>query len=430
METLLIVVVVTLAISAFCSLLEATLYSTRVATLEAARTEGRHRANAARFLELKRDIAGPTSAILILNTVANTAGATLAGWLAARAYGPGFVPVFSALLTLAILFLSEIFPKTYGATKWKSLWPWLALPLDALVRLLRPAVWVARRFSELFTSGAGLPAVTEDEIRASIRMGARAGELTTDELQMLDAVFHFDAITVREILVPRDEVAFCDLEDPASEFAETLRRSPFTRYPACRGGLDNIEGMLHARDLAGVAIGESTDLASLVREVLQVPETLSISQLLHQMQAKRRQLAVAIDEHGTVAGIVTITEVLEQIVGALEDELEVPEEQPIVRESPDCFSVRGNVGLGRLNRELGVDFYDPSIVTLSGMLVSRLGRLLKKGDVVELGDATAEVVETRANRATRIRLKLLRPRDSEPTADDAPAERADDDSQE
>lgn len=142
METLLIVVGVTLGISAFCSLLEATLYSTRVATLEAARAEGRLRASAMRFLELKRDIAAPTSAILILNAVANTAGATFAGWLAAQAFGPGFVSLFSALLTLAILFLSEILPKTYGATKWKSLWPWLALPLDTLVRILRPAVWL------------------------------------------------------------------------------------------------------------------------------------------------------------------------------------------------------------------------------------------------------------------------------------------------
>ena len=213
---------------------------------------------------------------------------------------------------------------------------------------------------------------------------------------------------------------YCDLDAPPAEFVATLERSRFTRYPACRGGLDNVVGMLHARVLAGVAIQPEGDLTPRVREVLKVPETLPISQLLRQMQSRRRQLAVAIDEHGTVAGIVTMTEVLEQIVGALEDELEEPEQRPIIREGNDSFSVRGNVGLAKLNRELGVDFYDPTIVTLSGMLVSRLGRLLKQGDVVELGDATAEVVETRANRAIRIRLKLLRPPGQAPAPEGGP----------
>jgi CBS domain containing-hemolysin-like protein len=428
MNILLTVVAVTLAISAFCSLLEATLYSTRIPTLEAARSDPRHRARAVRFLALKHDIAGPTSAILILNTVANTAGATLAGWLAASAYGPGFVPVFSGLLTLGILFFSEIFPKTYGATKWKSLWPWLAYPLATLVKLLRPAVWLAERFTRLLTPAQGLPAVTEDEIRASIRMGARSGELTADELRILDAVFHFDDTTVREVLVPRMEVAFCDLDAPPSEFAETLRRSPFTRYPACRGGLDNVVGMLHARDLAGRAVDGDIDLNALVREVLTVPGTLRLSQLLKQMQSKRRQMAVVVDEHGSVSGMVTMTEILEQIVGSLEDELEEPAPQPVVRETDGSFSVRGNVALTRLNRELGVDFYDPTIVTLSGMIVSRLGRLVREGDVVELGGATAEVIETSDNRATRIRLRLPQthgqphPQDVEGEETDAAAE--------
>jgi CBS domain containing-hemolysin-like protein len=409
MNTLFAVVAATLGISAFCSLLEATLYSTRVATLEAARGEAKHKARALRFLALKRDIAGPTSAILILNTVANTAGATVAGMLAAETLGVAAVAPFSAALTLGILLFAEIIPKTYGATKWKTLWPLLAWPLDALVGLLRPAVWVSRRLAELLTPGAAPPNVTEDEIRAAIHMGARTGELSENELQILDAVFHFDETMVREILVPRREVAFCDLDAPPGEFAETLRRSRYTRYPACRGDLDNVVGMLHARDMAGVAIGDDTDLQPLVREVLRIPDTLPISQLLRQMQARRKHFAVVVDEHGTLAGVVTMTEILEQIVGGLEDEFEAHAQRAIEREADDCFNVRGNVPLARLNRELGTDLYEPSIVTLSGLLVSRLGRLVRTGDVVELEDASAEVLETADHRATRVRLRLLRP---------------------
>jgi magnesium and cobalt transporter len=180
--------------------------------------------------------------------------------------------------------------------------------------------------------------------------------------------------------------------------------------------------MLHARDLAGRAVDENTDLGSLVREVLTVPGTLRLSQLLRQMQSKRRQMAVVVDEHGAVSGIVTMTEILEQIVGTLEDELEEPTPHPIVREPDGSYSVRGNVALSRINRELGVDFYDPTIVTLSGMIVSRLGRLVREGDEVELGGATAEVVETNHNRATRIRLRL--PKTTTQPHADTPADEA------
>ena len=164
MTVLLVVVGVTLLVSAFCSLLEATLYSTRMATLEAAAKTQERRAAAERFLQMKRDISVPTSAILILNTIANTAGAALAGMFAARVIGSAWVLVFSIVLTLAILFFSEILPKTYGAVHWRGLWAAIVWPLAVIERGLFPLIRVTRKFSQLFTPKHIPQPVTEESL--------------------------------------------------------------------------------------------------------------------------------------------------------------------------------------------------------------------------------------------------------------------------
>ena len=176
MTMLLVVAGLTVLISSMCSLFEATLYSTRTGSLEAERAEGKHVRLAERFIAMKANIAGPTSAILILNTVANTAGATLCGMFAAQVLGSVWVPAFSVGLTVAILFVGEILPKTYGATHWRNIWHLTVWPLTLMQKGFSPLIRVTQAFSGFFTGGLGVPAVTEDEIRADIHLGRKAGE--------------------------------------------------------------------------------------------------------------------------------------------------------------------------------------------------------------------------------------------------------------
>ena len=158
MTILLLVAAVTVIISGMCSLFESTLYSTRMAALESARTVGKHRRLARRFIDMKKDIARPTSAILILNTIANTAGATIAGMYATTVLGTAWVPAFSALLTIAILFLGEILPKTYGAVHWKSVWHLVVWPVTVMQQGLYPIIKVTQGFAKLFTVRTSTPA--------------------------------------------------------------------------------------------------------------------------------------------------------------------------------------------------------------------------------------------------------------------------------
>jgi len=402
MTLLLLVAAITVIISGMCSLFEATLYSTRLATLEAERVRGKHKSLAQRFLRMKADIAKPTAAILILNTTANTAGATIAGMYATTVLGSDWVPLFSVLLTLAILFIGEILPKTFGATKWKSIWPFIVWPLALMEKILAPLIYVSRGIARFFRADGAGPEITEVEIQAMIQVGGKSGELTPAELQLLSAVFHFDELVVRQIMLSRRSVVVFERGNTLAQCMEIARRTKHTRYPVCQTSLDDAIGLAHIKDLLG-AREEDFSLEAIVRPMRTVPETMPISRLLRQMQSTHQHMATVIDEFGTAVGIVTLENVLEQIVGAVQDEFdtEMPE---IVPEGEGQFMVQGQLPIERLNRELKLDLDDSEVDTISGLLVSRLGRLLRVGDVVQLKGAEAEVMEVQAGRATRIRL--------------------------
>jgi len=403
MTILILVVAVTLGVSTFCSLLEALLYSTRVVTLEAATRIGSKRAAAERFLKMKRDLSGPTSAILILNTIAHTAGATLSGMYAAQVLGAEWVPLFSVVLTFAILFLSEILPKTYGATHWRALWDTLVWPLAFIEKALYPLIVMTQRFADLFTRDVDPHTITEAEILATIRMGAEAGELTQDELRMLNAVFQLDKLYTRQVMVPRGEVVFFDAAQGFSEILALARKTRHTRYPLCEGSLDNVIGIVHIKDLLGLSPGQAPDLKLIARPAHFVPETKRINQLLRDMQHSRQHMAIVVDEHGTVAGIVTLENVIEEIIGRVQDEFD-REAPDVIRDRSGGYIVMGTVPLERLNRRFELELAEPGVNTLSGLISARLGRFPEPGDVVDLGPMRAEVLAAEKARAKQVRL--------------------------
>lgn len=405
MTILLAVAGLTVLISSMCSLFEATLYSTRLGSLEAERAEGKHVRLAERLIAMKANIARPTSAILILNTVANTAGATLCGMYAAQVLGSVWVPAFSVGLTVAILFVGEILPKTYGATHWRDMWHLIVWPLTLMQKGFSPLIRVTQAFSGFFTGGLGVPAVTEDEIRADIHLGRKAGELSASELQLLNAVFHFDDMLARQVMVARRDVVFFDVHWSLEKCLETAKETRHTRFPLCIGSLDEVIGLVHVKDLLGLTDDDGM-LRSIARPIRHIPETLPISRLLREMQSTHQQMALVDDEFGSVVGVITMENVVEQIVGDVQDEFD-SEPPEIVPEGADTFKVSGQLPIERVNRELGLDLYAPDVDTLSGLLVSRLNRLLKVGDRIRLRNAVAEVVEEQGGRATQVRMRLV-----------------------
>ena len=405
---LILVAALTVFVSSICSLFEATLYSTRLSTLEAAKSEGRHARVAERFIAMKTNIAQPTSAILVLNTVANTAGATVCGMYATSVLGASRVPVVSAVLTVAILFVGEILPKTFGAMHWGSLWRFIVWPLAGMQRALKPVIKVTQGFANLFTGSRGTPVITEDEIQANIRLGRKEGELSATEQQLMSAAFHFDDMSVRQVMAPRREVVLLDVTWGLKKCVEVAKGTGHTRFPLCEGSLDEVAGLVHIKDLLGLADSSGFEIRSIARPLRHVPETLPISRLLREMQRTHQHMALVNDEYGSVVGLVTLENVLEQIVGDVQDEFdsEAPE---IVSEGSGAYRIRGGCLIERVNRELGLELYSADVETISGLLVARLGRLLKVGDQVRFEGARIEVLEEERGTAGVVRVRLKRP---------------------
>ncbi len=247
---------------------------------------------------------------------------------------------------------------------------------------------------------------SEAEIRASLSRAHFAGELSGNEHRLLNAVFKFDDMVCRQIMVPRVEVEFLDIDRPYPEILQIAKESHHTRLPLCKGSLDNVMGVIHLKNLVGIYSDEPFDLTKIARKPLYVPESMPLSQLLTQFQNIHQHMVFVVNEHGTIVGIVTLEDVLEQLVGEVQDEFDA-ELPNIVPEGQGQFIVFGGTLIEDLNDELDLNLHSEEMDTLSGLLIEHVGQMLSLGKCVELDNGiTAEVVEVKGNRATRVRLTI------------------------
>jgi CBS domain containing-hemolysin-like protein len=317
MGILLLVVFLTLAISGLCSFLEATLYSTRMGVLEAASAEGHLSHLAKRLISMKRQIDIPIAAILILNTIANTAGATIAGMYAADLLAPQFAIPFSILFTLGILFLAEILPKTLGAVYWRRTWPLVVWPLTMIRYALQPALVVTQAFTKLVTRGQSVPPVTEDEIVAMARLGAQSGEISPEESVMVRNIIQLENIPVRDIMTPRPVIFSLDAHMTVAEALPQVNAKGLTRIPIYEDDREHIVGYVVFQELsaAGASNLAQTPLRNFAKTISFVSETVNCLTLLTTFLKFRRHIAIVSDEYGGVAGLITLEDLIETLLG-------------------------------------------------------------------------------------------------------------------
>jgi CBS domain containing-hemolysin-like protein len=207
-------------------------------------------------------------------------------------------------------------------------------------------------------------------------------------------------------MIPRVEVEFLDIDQPYQEILDFAKESHHTRLPLCKGSLDNVLGVIHLKNLVGIFSDKPIDLIKIANKPLYVPESMTLSHLLNQFQTIRQHMVFVVDEHGTIVGIVTLEDVLEELVGEVQDEFDA-ELPNIVPEGQGQFSVRGGTLIEDLNEELGLNLHSEEMDTLSGLLIEYVGQMLNPGKCVELGNGIkAEVIEVNGNRATRVRLTI------------------------
>lgn len=318
MFILLTVVFVTIFISAQCSLYEATLYSTRMGSLEAAKTKKRLKGLSLRMIHMKRRVSEPIAAILILNTLANTAGATIAGMYAHTVLGASLVPIFSILFTIAILFFAEIIPKTLGVAYWRTLWPFIVWPVIFIQYALYPLIVVTQKISAGLTRGKTAPFVTEEEILGVVKLGAKEGEISHLESQMVQNIISLEDKAIREIMTPRTVVFSLPSDLSVKEAYEIADQKGFTRIPVYDEDRENIGGYVMIHDLGSEKSFRDPDktLGDIMKPIFFVKENENCFAALTVFLKKRRHIAMVSDDYGGIAGLVTLEDLLETVLGA------------------------------------------------------------------------------------------------------------------
>ena len=312
--TLLIVyVALAIGVSFLCSVLEAVLLSVSpayIGTLEATNATA-----AQRLKGLKADVERPLAAILSLNTVAHTIGAAGAGAEAAAYFGEASIGVFSAVLTLGILILSEIIPKTLGAVYWRGLAPLVSRILPLLIWITIPLVWLSQGITKLIARGEKEGQVSREELAALAAIGTEEGVFDETEGRILRSLFRFNTLVARDVMTPRTVVVAYPETTSLAKIAGGDGR--FSRLPLYGRDRDHMTGFVLRDDvLAAVAGGRGEEPASAIaRDVLTVPDSLPLPDLFDRLLDRREHLALVVGEYGGTAGVATVEDVIETLLG-------------------------------------------------------------------------------------------------------------------
>jgi len=315
------------------------------------------------------------------------------------------------ILTYVHVVIGELVPKGVALRYSERTALWVAIPVRAFFSVFAPFIWVLQRSSEavlrafgLEPPGAEREAMSEAELRMLLSRSSEEGEIEHEEQQMIDKVFVFGDKDAADVMVPRPEVVAVSAELPTEQALAAVLESPYTRYPVYRESLDDIIGVLHVRDLftavhdRGLA---DVKLEEIVRQAYIVPETKDLASLLQEFRRTNNHFAVVVDEYGGTAGICTLEDLLEEIVGEIEDEFDVPEEQ-IEQIDDDTFRIDGMFPIDEFNERFGTELPDDDFHTVGGWVFGQLGRAPQQGDDVAYDGMRFDVLQVEGNRIEKI----------------------------
>ena len=353
------------------------------------------------------------AAIVLLQNVLVVLAAAMGTLIGAEVAGAAGVAVATVLEALALALFGELIPKVLAAHASERFALFVAVPAEALTQVLGPFVQalgflpgvLSRRILGVRLEAG--PSVTEAELRMLIEVSAESGTMAESEAELLDRVFHFGDRRVHEVMVPRTEVVWLPRESRVSDFYAVYAETPHSRFPVFDESPDQVVGILGIKDvlaaLAAGQIGAGSGVEALTRPAFFVPETKPIGELFREMQASGTQMAIAVDEFGGTAGIVTLEQLLEEMVGPMRDELR-PAETEITQVDEYTTQVDGSLSVEEAREELGIDIPEGPYDTIAGFVLSRLGHIPQEGEQLALDDLRLTVAVMKGPKIELLRL--------------------------
>ncbi len=354
--------------------------------------------------------------VLTGNNLVNVAAAALGTTLAGSYLSPNWaVGVSVGAVTVLLLLFGEILPKVIATKNAEGLALILVRPLQAAQILFFPIVWVLEIYSRMVGRIFGLSGsrlVSEREIRALIDVAEIEGGVEKGEAALLEKVFHFGNLRVGDVMTPRTEIIFVELSATLQDFLPIYARTTYTRFPVFDGDRENIVGILSVKDLLE-AVAQGTiqlhdSVATALRPAHFVPETKPVDELFDELREVGQHMAITVNEHGGVAGVVTLMQLLEVIVGPVGEEGE-PIEEEFVAVGQSQFDVLAAMSILEANENLDIDLPEGDYQTLAGFVLEQLGHIPQEGESFRYGEIELEVKEMQAVKIHRVEVRILGP---------------------
>ena len=401
-----IIILVLLVMSAVFSGCEMAFSSVNKIRLKNYAAQGNKRA--VRALEVTNRFDDALTAILIGNNVVNILSTSLATVVFSRYLNAGAVGVSTAVMTVLVLLFGEITPKAYAKAHAESYTLTMSRPILAMMWVLRPVNWVLRKLRGPRKSGEQAPSVTEDELKVIIDEIEEQGVLEEQESELVRSALEFDEIQVAQILIPRVNVVGVERYEDVNRIKELFFTEMYSRLPVYDKSIDNIIGVITSKDFFRMLDRGGQDIGVIMQDVLRISEFKRISEVLRSMQRTKLHLAVVLDQYGGTAGIVTMEDIIEELVGEIYDENDEVE-SPVIRIGENTYEVSGELSTSDLCEELSLPEHaiESASISVGGWAMELFGHMPRPGEQITAGRFELTVLKMTDQKIQSVRLRMI-----------------------
>ena len=369
---------------------------------------------AEKALKIAESFENALTAILIGNNVVNILSAALSTVLFTKMIGKGGVGIATAVMTVLVLIFGEITPKSFAknhAEQWALAF---ATPLSALMFILTPIIWVFRLLQKLFRPKTSQPSVTEDELKTIIDEIQEQGVLERQESELVRSALEFDEITVDEILIPRVNVTAIEKNTPFEEIKQKFLTEMYSRIPVYEKNIDNVIGVITHKSFFRLMNEGKEDISDIIQEVIHISDLKLISEALKEMQKNKMHMAIVMDQYGGTKGIITMEDIIEELVGDIYDEEDevVPN---LVQTGENSFEVSGELSISDMLEELELpeDMIESSSNSVGGLVMELLGHIPAEGEKAVCENLELTVTAVDENKVDKVNILILKQEENE-----------------
>ena len=351
------------------------------------------------------------SSILVGNNIVNIAATSVSTSLFINIFGDGGVAIATAVMTVLVLVFGEITPKTIAANSPEKVAVVVSKPISIIMKITKPIVWVFNLLTGIIFKIMGIdndgvkPFITEEELKAMLNVSHEEGVLEMEEREIINNVFQFGDMQAKEAMIQRLDMVAIDIEDSYDEIIELFKSEKLSRLPVYQESIDDIVGILNIKDIIFLSDEEieNFDIKDYVREAFFTYEFKKITQLLEEMKKEKTQMAIVVDEYGGTAGLLTIEDLVEVIVGDIDDEYD-EEEEEIVKINDNEYLVEGSTKISDVNEQLGINLESEEFDSIGGFIIGYLKRIPEENEIIEVEDVKFKVESIDKNRINKIRI--------------------------